>query len=128
MKKVEVISTLAGTTGLSKADVESVLDGLSDLAVSELKTNKEFKIPGLGKMVTRDEAERAGRNPNTGAAITIPAHTAARFHFSESVKDALNIVEQQPAPDSGGSQQSSGGGSTAQSQSDASASTGAPTA
>ena len=52
-------------------------------AVRELaEVDGAARIPGFGTFRLQHKAERQGRNPRTGEAIAIPAHT--RLAFTES--------------------------------------------
>ena len=59
MTKSEVQSCLAEKTGLTKAQVGSVLDELATLAYVEAKN--AFVIPGIGKLVLVQREARTGR-------------------------------------------------------------------
>ncbi len=87
MTKTQTIATLAEKTGLKKTDVSNLLDELSTLAYAEAKNG--FLIPGIGKLVLVDRAERQGRNPATGETITIPAKQVVKFRVAKACKDAI---------------------------------------
>lgn len=87
MTKTQTIATLAENTGLKKTEVSSLLDELASLAYAEAKNG--FLIPGIGKLVLVDRAERQGRNPATGETITIPAKKVVKFRVAKACKDAI---------------------------------------
>ena len=87
MTKTQTIATLAEKTGLKKTDVSSLLDELAALACAEAKNG--FLIPGIGKLVLVQRAERQGRNPATGESITIPAKQVVKFRVAKACKDAV---------------------------------------
>jgi DNA-binding protein HU-beta len=89
MKKSEMLTALAETTGMTKKTVAAFLDAYVDLAYKETKKNGVFVIPGLGKLVKRNRPKRKGRNPATGEAILIPAKVVVKFTLSKSAKDAI---------------------------------------
>jgi DNA-binding protein HU-beta len=80
---------LANATSMTKKDVASFLDTLTATAYGEVKTNGEFTIPGVGKLVKKHRLARQGRNPATGATIQIPAKTVVKFRVSKVAKDAI---------------------------------------
>lgn len=90
LTQTEIINSLAETSGLAKKDVKGIFDALSALAVSEVKTNGEFTIPGFGKLVKATRKAREGRNPATGAVINIPAKTTVKFRLGKAIKDAVS--------------------------------------
>jgi DNA-binding protein HU-beta len=65
------------------------LETLAALAVKETKRSGQFTIPGLGKLVKQQRKARVGRNPQTGAAIKIPAKTVVKFRVAKAAKDAI---------------------------------------
>lgn len=73
MKKHELITVLAATTGKPKATVAAVLNALPELAAKQLATGGKFVVPGVVTLTLKDTPERTYRNPNTGVAIIKPA-------------------------------------------------------
>jgi len=89
MTKSQMLNALAEATGLSKKDVNGVLDALVDLAYKEVKKNGEFALPGIGKLVKVHRKARMGRNPATGETIKIKAKTVVKFRVAKGAKDAV---------------------------------------
>ncbi|MBA4707747.1 HU family DNA-binding protein [Aquitalea aquatica] len=74
---------------VSKADASAFMDSLGDVAAVCLKAGEDVTLPGLGKLVVKEKAARAGRNPQTGETIQIPAKRVAAFSPAKALKDAL---------------------------------------
>lgn len=89
MTKSQLMQALAEKTNMSKKDVMALWDVLTSLAYSEVKSNGEMTLPGLGKMVKKHRAARMGRNPLTGEQIQIPAKTVVKFRVAKAAKDAV---------------------------------------
>jgi DNA-binding protein HU-beta len=89
MTKSQLMDAIASKTGHTKKDVVAIMESMVDVAYSETKKSGEFSIPGLGKLVKKHRAARAGRNPATGATIQIPAKTVVKFRVSKAAKDAI---------------------------------------
>ena len=89
MTKSQLLEALANKSELSKKQVKNLLDVLVELAYKEVKSNGEFSMPGMGKLVKKHRAARQGRNPATGATINIPAKTVVKFRVSKAAKDAI---------------------------------------
>jgi len=89
MTKSQLISNIAEKIGLTKAVVGQVLDLIPAIATHETKKNGQFVFPGLGKAVKSHRKARMGRNPQTGAAIKIPAKTVVKFRVAKAFKDAV---------------------------------------
>ena len=91
---IAAVTHRAGThydRAINKADVESVLKALADIAGAELiKAGGEVPLPGLGKFKAEVRAARTGRNPSTGAELQIPEKTVVKFSPAKALKDALS--------------------------------------
>jgi DNA-binding protein HU-beta len=86
----DFVAELAEKTGLTKAETRKVLDAHAELITSELKSAGSVQLVGMGKFKLNDRAERQGRNPSTGEAITIPAAKVVRFSASKGFKKTFN--------------------------------------
>ena len=89
MTKSQVLAALAEKTSLSKKDVATLLDALTEMAYKEVKGAGEFTVPGIGKLVKMHRKARIGRNPATGAEIQIPAKTVVKFRVAKAAKEAV---------------------------------------
>lgn len=89
LTKSQLMDKLATASGMSKKDVVNFMDILTQTAYSEVKTNGEFTLPGIGKLVKKHRAARQGRNPATGETIQIPAKTVCKFRVAKAAKDAV---------------------------------------
>ena len=89
LTQAEIIVNLAETTGLKRTEVKNLFDALAELALGEVLKSGEFALPGFGKLKKTLRKEREGRNPATGAAITIPAKTTVKFTVGKAMQDAV---------------------------------------
>ena len=89
MTKSQMLTALSESTEMSKKDVTTLLDAMVEMAYKEVKTNGEFVIPGIGKMVKAHRKARMGRNPATGESIQIKAKTVVKFRLAKAAKDAV---------------------------------------
>lgn len=89
MTKSALMQALAEKTGLSKKEVVDFMDKMTELAYSEVKSNGEFVLPGIGKLVKVNRKAREGRNPATGETIHIPAKTVVKFRVAKAAKDTV---------------------------------------
>lgn len=74
---------------VSKADAEAVLAGLGAVTASALLRGDDVPVPGIGRLITKQRAARQGRNPRTGAAVTIPASRVVLLRVGKDLKAAL---------------------------------------
>jgi DNA-binding protein HU-beta len=89
MTKAQLVTLIAEKAELTKATANQVLELLASTAVGETKKRGQFVIPGIGKLVKSNRKARMGRNPQTGAAIKIPAKTVVKFRVAKACKDAV---------------------------------------
>lgn len=75
---------------LTKGDVEAVLTALGKIVSTELAFGGHVPLPGVGVLEAKKRKARKGRNPRTGAEITIPACKMVRLRVAGSLKAALN--------------------------------------
>lgn len=85
----ELVSALADKTGITKAKAKEVMDAHAELLISELKENGSVQLAGIGKLKLGERAERQGRNPSTGEAITIKASKTVKFLGGKRFKDSF---------------------------------------
>ena len=62
---------------------------LAGTAITEVKKNGVFVVPGLGRLVRVDRKARMGRNPATGETIKIAAKKVVKFRVAKAAKDAI---------------------------------------
>jgi integration host factor subunit alpha len=55
-----------------------------------VESGENLKIHGFGNFEVKQKADRTGRNPQTGEAITISARRVLTFKPSAVLKDAIN--------------------------------------
>ncbi|NUM25069.1 MAG: HU family DNA-binding protein [Candidatus Buchananbacteria bacterium] len=89
MTKSQIMASLAEKSGLSKKDVNALVEAMVEMAYKEVKSSGEFTIPGIGKLVKVNRKARIGRNPATGEEIKIPAKTVVKFRVAKAAKDAV---------------------------------------
>lgn len=89
VNKEMLVDAIANTTGLSKKDVSSVIEALTDKVTEDLKQGKKVTLTGFGVFKTSQRAARTGRNPQTGESIQIPAMTVPKFTAGKALKEAV---------------------------------------
>src|ERR1700755_992193 len=89
MTQTQLVRQLAESNELTNKQARGVLEGLSSLAISEVKKNGLFVLPGIGRLVRVDRKARMGRNPATGESIKIAAKKVVKFRVAKSAKDAI---------------------------------------
>ena len=89
MNKTDLINAMAAEAGLSKSDTTKALTAFENIVADSLKRGEDVQLVGFGTFTVVERAERQGRNPTTGEAITIPAARQAKFKAGKPLRDAL---------------------------------------
>jgi len=89
MNKTDLINNIANKSGLTKKDVESVLNSFVGEVESALASGEKVQLIGFGTFETRSRSGRVGRNPQTGKSIEIPASKVPAFKAGNKLKDAV---------------------------------------
>lgn len=90
MNKTELVEAMMAKSGLSKKDTEAALKAFTETVTEELKKGEKISLVGFGTFDVTERAAREGRNPLTGAPMTIAACKNPRLKFGKSLKDAIN--------------------------------------
>ena len=99
MNSNELIERIAGEQGVAKDHVRKILDSTFQTITAAATRGEEIAISGFGKFKVTERAERPGRNPVTGEALTIPAGRKLSFSPAKSIRDALNSAGEPDVPE-----------------------------
>lgn len=89
MNKAELIEIIANNADISKVKAGQAVDAFVTAVTGALKKGDDVTLVGFGTFTTSERAERAGRNPSTGEAITIAASVSPKFKPGKQLKDAV---------------------------------------
>ncbi|SFL88876.1 DNA-binding protein HU-beta [Pelosinus propionicus DSM 13327] len=90
VNKTELIASVAEKAGLTKKDAEKAINALFVSVEEALAQQDKVQIIGFGTFEVKTREERKGRNPQTGAEITIPASKNPVFKAGKGLKDVVN--------------------------------------
>ena len=90
MNKAELVELIANKVGTSKTVADSMVDAFVDAVTGTIKKGESVTLVGFGTFSQGKRAARTGRNPQTGAAIHIPASRTAKFSAGAKLKAAVN--------------------------------------
>jgi nucleoid DNA-binding protein len=99
LTQTQLLSAVSDRAELSKSDVKLVLAALEDVVLEEIGNAQKVRIGGLVQLTVRvkpAQKSRKGRNPATGAEITIaakPASVDLRARPLAKAKGALPSVQ-----------------------------------
>ncbi len=90
MNKQDLISAVAETAGVTKADAGKVIESVFDTITATLKKGDEVRLVGFGTFAVTRRKASTGRNPRTGEPMKIKASSQPKFKAGKSLKDAVN--------------------------------------
>ena len=90
MKKVELVEAVATNAGLTKSDALKATDATFEAITGALKKGDKITLIGFGTFSVSKREARVGRNPQTGAAVNIPARNAVTFKAGTQLKNEVN--------------------------------------
>ena len=89
MTKADLIDSLSVETELSKRQVGELVDLLLESISKALVDGDKVQLIPFGSFVVRERKKREGRNPKTGAKITIAARRVPAFSAGKGLRDAV---------------------------------------
>jgi DNA-binding protein HU-beta len=89
MNKTELVAEMARRASVSQKDAGACLDAFLDVMSDVVaKGGEKLVIPGYLTVEQGFRAARTGRNPQTGAAIDVPATKTAKLSPGATLKKA----------------------------------------
>jgi DNA-binding protein HU-beta len=90
VNKGDLVEKVAKEVGITKTQADCALNCLLDIVTAELKKGGRVTLVGFGTFAVGARKARTGRNPQTGAAIKIPAKKVVKFSVGAELKGAVN--------------------------------------
>jgi integration host factor subunit beta len=78
---------------LTQREVEGVVSAIFDSITDQLATGGRVELRGFGAFSTRQRDARVGRNPRTGAAVSVTAKRVPYFKPGKEMRERLNLME-----------------------------------
>lgn len=91
MNKAEMIVNITEKTDLTKKQADEALSAFMDTVTETLVAGDKVSLVGFGAFEITERAAREGRNPATGASVSIPASKVPKFKPSKNLKEAVNV-------------------------------------
>ena len=89
MTKGELVEAVADSAKISKLAAGEAVDATFENIAKAIKRSRRFQVPGFGTFTVRSRKARKGRNPQTGAAISIKASRTVGFKPAPVLKKGL---------------------------------------
>lgn len=87
--KQAVVDAIAEEAELTKAEANKALDAVINCIKGNLADGNSVGLIGFGTFEVRTRAAREGRNPQTGATITIPEKKVPAFKAGKGLRDSV---------------------------------------
>lgn len=89
MNKAQLVDAISAKSGLTKADAKKALDAFIESTSEALKGGDRVALVGFGSFSVSKRNARTGRNPQSGAEITIPAKSVIKFKAGSELADSV---------------------------------------
>lgn len=89
LNKTELVAAVAAASNQSQTTVDSVLNALFATLTDSVANGVKVTVPGYLSVERTARAARTGRNPQTGAAIEIPAGHSVKISAGSKLKAAV---------------------------------------
>ena len=90
MTKSDIIKEVATGTGLTKVEIEAVLEGVILSIGDSLKRGERVDIRGFGSFIVKHRAARNARNPATREIVKLQERFIPAFKVSKILKEIVN--------------------------------------
>jgi DNA-binding protein HU-beta len=89
MTKAEIAKEIAKSTGIDYTSVINVIEQFMSVVKDSLAHGENVYLRGFGSFVTKERAEKVGRNITANTSVVIPAHKVPSFKPSDEFKNSV---------------------------------------
>jgi len=89
MTRTELISEIANSVELTKAETVQVVMAYETIVGRALSKGEDVSLVGFGRFSVINRAARNGHNPHSGKKIKIPAKRVVKFKVGKHLADAV---------------------------------------
>lgn len=92
MTKADLVEKIAATVNLTKKETEVVIDTIFEGIAKALASSNDGKVElrGFGSFRVRRRGARQGRNPQSGAMVSVPAKKVPYFKPGKELKALID--------------------------------------
>ncbi|MGI9486811.1 MAG: integration host factor subunit beta [Geminicoccaceae bacterium] len=91
MTKSDLIKRLADANPhLTQRDIEKIVSTVFDEVTDALAKRDRVELRGFGAFSVREREARVGRNPRTGAEVSVPDKVVPYFKTGKELRERLN--------------------------------------
>lgn len=88
--KTNLIKAVQGKTNYSAKEIGKIIDAATEIIIQQVADGEMVNIKNFGTFLSKNRAERGGRNPRTGESIIIEARKVAVFKPGKAFKEIVN--------------------------------------
>ena len=89
LTKSDIVAKV-NAVGFTKKQSVEIIESLLEIIKSTLAQSDDLLISGFGKFCVKKKKERRGRNPATGADLTLRGRKVVTFKCSGKLRDEIN--------------------------------------
>jgi nucleoid DNA-binding protein len=86
MLKTEIIDQVAKEAHLTRKAAKEAIEAVFTIIKDSLNNGDKVVVSGFGTFILRERRSRVGRNPKTGATLTLPSMKTIGFIASKNLK------------------------------------------
>jgi integration host factor subunit beta len=90
MNKSDLVQEVARSVGLTAEVSDTAVTAIFEGIIEALVKGERVELRGLGTFGVRQRRARVGRNPKTGARVSVPARKAPFFKTGKELRRILN--------------------------------------
>lgn len=90
MNKMDLIDQVAAKTGSTKKNAAQSVEAVLKTLTEALSSGEKVQLMGFGSFTVRKRKAHKGCNPQTGAAVDVPARKAPTFSAGITLKEIVN--------------------------------------
>jgi integration host factor subunit beta len=96
MNRSDIVNTLAERFApLHRHDAEAAVRVILDMMTDALARNHRVEVRNFGRFAIKRRPPRIGRNPRTGATVTVPAKRVPHFKPGKGLREAVDHTPSQ---------------------------------
>ena len=91
--KDSLVEMVHNEVGLNKREAKELIECFFEQIKKSLEEGNDIKLSGFGNFILRDKSPRPGRNPKTGAEVTISSRRVVTFKSGLKLKSKLEAYD-----------------------------------
>ena len=91
MTKSELVDAIVSLEGqITRREAEVVVNNILTAIADALGRGERVELRGFGSFYTKERDARVGRNPKTGASVSVPAKIVPQFKPGKELRDRVD--------------------------------------